>query len=783
MTTVVIVMSYGTPTAPGEVASFYTDVRRGRAPTPQQLEELVARYAAIGGLSPLTARSQSQVAALQAALEAAAPGHFAVYYGTKHGSPKLEEAIAEAAACGDSALVGVVLAPHYSALSVGEYLERAALAAKTYDLPATFVRHYGSEPELVELLASRAEDALSLLRPELAAEAEVLFSAHSLPARILESDDPYPTELAETAALVANAAGLRRFRTAWQSAGRTGEPWLGPDIVEVLGELASSGTRAVVVCPAGFTSDHLEILYDLDVAAAERARRLGLSFVRTASLNDDPLLARLLARLVVDLDLSLQGLATAGQGTSVNRPRLAVIGGGIAGLAAARAASLGHDVTVFEAADSPGGKLRSGRFRGRVLDLGPDAFITRNGAGERLCRELGLGGELITPASSSAAVYARGALRPLPKGLALGIPTDLRALAISGIVSPGRHRAPRFDLVLPGRARPDLVEDARRGRRDPSVAEIVAPRLGREIHDALVDPLIGGINASDVSQLSFVACAPQLAALLVGERSLMKALRPLSSARRRHTGRRHTGRRHTSRWHTGPAAVLRPARRVGGARAGPPRRPERKRRGPQHEFHRAGPHACSRFGHPVADRGGRRRRGVRPRRPRAPRRGRRRAPETRCARACGRMRLRFPYAGVVTLTLAWPASAVGTRQQRALGDRRDTRLERGLRLGPSRKRRAHPPHGRTSPDRGQLYVDEMAPLREPGRDRHPCLGGSPRRRARPRPRRRRPRGRDRCGAGGDARDHRATARDRGAALAGVIPPVRVRSSGESGPHP
>ncbi len=306
MTTAVIAMSYGTPSAPGEVASFYTDVRRGRAPTPEQLEELEARYNAIGGLSPLTARSRAQVAALGAALEAVAPGRFATYYGTKHGSPKLEEAIAEAAACGASALVGVVLAPHYSALSVGEYLERAALAAKAYDLPATFVRHYGSEPELIELLASRVEDALRSLQPELATGAEVLFSAHSLPARILESDDPYPAELAETAELVANAAGLRHVRTAWQSAGRTADPWLGPDIGEVLEQLANAGTRAVVVCPAGFTSDHLEILYDLDVVAAERARQLGLTFVRTVSLNDDPLLARLLARLVLHEDLSLE---------------------------------------------------------------------------------------------------------------------------------------------------------------------------------------------------------------------------------------------------------------------------------------------------------------------------------------------------------------------------------------------------------------------------------------------------------------------------------------------
>jgi len=210
----------------------------------------------------------------------------------------------------------------------------------------------------------------------------------------------------------------------------------------------------------------------------------------------------------------------------VTRRRVAVIGGGIAGLAAARAASEDHDVTVLEAGESPGGKLRTDEFRGRTLDLGPDAFITRNGAAERLCRELGLGEALIAPSSASAAVYARGRLRPFPKGLALGIPTDLRSLASSGIVSPlGTARA-ALDLLLPGRAGAGLVEDARSGRRDRSVTEVVAPRLGREVLDALVDPLIGGINASDVDELSFVACAPQLGAALAGHRSLMRALRP-----------------------------------------------------------------------------------------------------------------------------------------------------------------------------------------------------------------------------------------------------------------
>jgi len=295
-------MSYGAPASPEDVEAFYTDVRRGRPPSAEQLEELTGRYAEIGGVSPLSERSRAQVSAIDRALALRAPGRFSLYYGTKHGAPKIEDAVGDAARDGATALVGVVLAPHYSAMSVGEYLDRVERAADAAGLPTSFVRHYGAEPELVGLLATRVTDALRTLPGDLADDAEVLFTAHSLPARILDTDDPYPAELAETAALVAERAGVERFRTAWQSAGRTPEPWLGPDVGEVLVELAEKRTRAVVVCPAGFTSDHLEVLYDLDVVLARRAAELGLSFLRTASLNDDPALAGLLARLVVGLD-------------------------------------------------------------------------------------------------------------------------------------------------------------------------------------------------------------------------------------------------------------------------------------------------------------------------------------------------------------------------------------------------------------------------------------------------------------------------------------------------
>lgn len=298
MTTGVVVMAHGTPAGLEDVEAFYTDVRRGRPPAPEQLETLVARYRAIGGLSPLNERSAAQVAALAGALEALEPGGYLVRYGAKHARPRIEDAVGDLAALGATRLVGLVLAPHYSALSVGEYLGRAREAARAASLPASFVEHWHDDEALVAVLAERVRAGAGELLERSGPPLEVLFTAHSLPERILAAGDPYPGQLAETARLVAGAAGVERWRTAWQSAGRTSEAWLGPDVTAVLGELAGDGVASVLVCPAGFTSDHLEVCYDLDVEAARRARELGLGFARTPSVNDEPkVMASLAARI------------------------------------------------------------------------------------------------------------------------------------------------------------------------------------------------------------------------------------------------------------------------------------------------------------------------------------------------------------------------------------------------------------------------------------------------------------------------------------------------------
>jgi ferrochelatase len=291
-------MAYGTPEREGDLEAYYTDIRRGRPPTPEQLADLRRRYDAIGGLSPLAARTRAQVAALQRVLdERTGGGEWKVELGLKHASPSIEAGVEALASAGVETFVSLVLAPHYSALSVGQYLERAADAAG--HLHVRDITAWWDRPALISLLAARVREALASL-PTSVANPEVLVTAHSLPERALKIDDPtYEAQLRATGERIARQAGLASWRIAWQSAGRTPEPWIGPDILEVIRSLPDEGYDGVVVCPAGFTSDHLEVLYDVDQEAAGVASSVGLALARTASLNDDPAFISLLADLVL----------------------------------------------------------------------------------------------------------------------------------------------------------------------------------------------------------------------------------------------------------------------------------------------------------------------------------------------------------------------------------------------------------------------------------------------------------------------------------------------------
>ncbi|CAB4722606.1 MAG: ferrochelatase [Actinobacteria bacterium] len=297
--TAVLLMAYGTPRTPAEIEPYYTDIRRGRAPTPEQLADLVARYDAIGGISPLAARTEAQRDALQIALNAVAPDTYEVVLGLKHAEPMIETAVNDLAARGFHHIIGLVLAPHYSSFSIGQYMGRARAAAEPHGLTVTSIDSWATEPAFIEFLAADLRSRLSAM-PE---NTKVLFTAHSLPQRIIDAGDPYPDELRSTAEAVAAAAGLDSWSSwsiAWQSAGRTPEPWIGPDILAVIDDLAASeNASGVVVCACGFVADHLEVLFDLDIEAKKHAEAKGLAFDRTSCVNDDATIMRALAQRVV----------------------------------------------------------------------------------------------------------------------------------------------------------------------------------------------------------------------------------------------------------------------------------------------------------------------------------------------------------------------------------------------------------------------------------------------------------------------------------------------------
>ncbi len=293
----VLLMAYGTPRTPEEIEPYYTDIRRGRPPTPEQLADLTSRYEALGGTSPLAARTEAQRAGLQAALDAAAPDSYQVVLGLKHAEPKVEAAVEQLAAQGFTRIVGLVLAPHFSAFSVGQYLERATTAAAVHGISVSGIESWATEPAFVQFIADDLRGKLA----DMPDGTKVLFTAHSLPQRIIAAGDRYPDELVSTATAVAAVVGLPddQWSIAWQSAGRTPEPWLGPDILEVIDELADAGAPAVLVSAVGFVADHLEVLYDLDIEATRHAQAHGIAFARTACVNDDRQVMAALAQRVI----------------------------------------------------------------------------------------------------------------------------------------------------------------------------------------------------------------------------------------------------------------------------------------------------------------------------------------------------------------------------------------------------------------------------------------------------------------------------------------------------
>ena len=278
--TAIILMAYGSPERLEDIPAYFSDIRGGRPVSQEAVDELVARYRRVG-TSPLNRITEAQRAALEEATG------LRVYAGMKHWHPRIPEAVERALGEGATRLVGLVLAPHYSGISIGGYRDRLEQAVEGR-AELDFVESWHDHEPLIELLAERVQGT----------DAHVVFTAHSLPERILAEGDPYREQLLDTSRLVAERAGVSDWSFAFQSESHTGEPWLGPDILVELQSLHDAGVRKVLVAPVGFVSDHLEILWDLDVEARETAADLGLELDRIESLNDDPAFIRALATLV-----------------------------------------------------------------------------------------------------------------------------------------------------------------------------------------------------------------------------------------------------------------------------------------------------------------------------------------------------------------------------------------------------------------------------------------------------------------------------------------------------
>jgi ferrochelatase len=284
MSDAVVLMAYGSPERLADVPAYYADIRGGRPVAPEHLADLVERYRRLGieESSPLNAITEQTRAALAAELS------LPVFTGMKHWTPRIADAAEAALAAGAETVAGLVLAPHYSALSIKGYRDQLehALGGRA---ELVFVESWHDEPGFVDLLAGRVRGV----------EAHVVFTAHSLPARVIEMGDPYQEQLLETARLVAESAGLGdRWSFSFQSESPTGEPWLGPDLLDHLETLETSGVDAVLVCPIGFVSDHLEIRWDIDVEAREKAAVLGMRLERIEMPNADPAFVRTLAGIV-----------------------------------------------------------------------------------------------------------------------------------------------------------------------------------------------------------------------------------------------------------------------------------------------------------------------------------------------------------------------------------------------------------------------------------------------------------------------------------------------------
>jgi ferrochelatase len=299
----VLLMAYGGPESLSEIPGYLADIRDGRPTTPAVLAEITRNYEAIGSRSPIAELTQRQADGIERILNpAGTPPRFRVYVGMRHWSPWIEETVGRMSVDGIDRAVSMVLAPHFSGMSIARYQAKIADGLSMYRTTIDFahVDSYHTAPGLISALADRVRTGIARWPQTERDSVHVIFSAHSLPERIIRAGDPYDAQVHETAQLVADSAGISAGQWSWsyQSAGRSPEPWLGPTYPDHLAALAARGIRNVVSVPVGFVCDHVEILYDIDIDAQRVARELGMHLERPPSLNDDPQFVRQLASVI-----------------------------------------------------------------------------------------------------------------------------------------------------------------------------------------------------------------------------------------------------------------------------------------------------------------------------------------------------------------------------------------------------------------------------------------------------------------------------------------------------
>ena len=291
----VLVMAYGGPDNLDEVEPYLMDVRGYRATAPEIIQEVRERYREIGGRSPIRERTQAQADALQRVLDQQGGG-FKTFVGMRHWNPFIQDTLAEMRAQGIERSVGLVMAPHFSRMSIQAYFNKIEDANS--GMQVAKIADWHLLPEYIDALTQRVQVALERFPESVREQVPVIFTAHSLPERILEWGDPYPMQLLATTDALAERLGSRPYEFAYQSAAISTEPWLGPDASEVMERYAAEGKRHMLICPIGFVCEHVEILYDIDVVYQKLASDLDVQLERIVMLNDDPQMIRGLAGLV-----------------------------------------------------------------------------------------------------------------------------------------------------------------------------------------------------------------------------------------------------------------------------------------------------------------------------------------------------------------------------------------------------------------------------------------------------------------------------------------------------